>query len=59
MMLVFYVSLTPEELQERVDEFVESLFDEHQDLPKRMVAAKVENKAYELYEEDDDEWDRS
>lgn len=48
---------TPKELNEEIDDFVESLLDEHEDMPKRMVAGALENKAHDLYDEDDEEWD--
>lgn len=52
------MTLSPEDLSDEVDEFVDSLFQEHEALPKRAVAGALENKAHELYEEDDEEWDR-
>lgn len=51
------MTLDPKELDEEIDEFVESLFREHDALPKRMVAGALENKAHELYDEDDAQFD--
>lgn len=47
--------MTPEEVGDEVDEFVDSILEDHETLPKRLLAGKLENKAEQLYEEDEDD----
>lgn len=49
------MSMTPEDVRDEVDDFVDSMLDNHENLPKRLLAGELENKAEQLYNEDEDD----
>jgi hypothetical protein len=52
------MTLSNEDLNEEIDDFVDSLLQEHELLTKNNIAGALETKAHELYDEDDEEWNR-